>query len=110
MYYLGQQEIRFPNKDMFLMSMKIQRKCVLARSHFFNQGNQQTLYHLQGNNLRNSFKNHIEFSMMFTMKKTVALLAIAASVSTSASAFIPSSTGVATFGNAAAAKTLPVAR
>lgn len=48
--------------------------------------------------------------MMFTMKKTVALLAIAASVSTSASAFVPSSTGVATFGNAAAAKTLPVAR
>lgn len=39
----------------------------------------------------------------------VALLAIAASVSTSASAFVPSSTGVATFGSTAAAKTLPVA-
>lgn len=89
--------------------MKIQRKCVLARRTSAIKAINK-LFHLQGNTLRNSFNNHIEFSMMFTMKKTVALLAIAASVSTSASAFVPSSTGVATFGSTAAAKTLPVAR
>lgn len=38
------------------MSMKIQRKCVLARSHFCNQGNQQTLYHLQGKYLTKLFQ------------------------------------------------------
>jgi solute carrier family 35 protein E1 len=47
--------------------------------------------------------------MIFTMKKTVALLAIAATVSTSASAFVPGSASVATFTGSAAAKTLPVA-
>eukprot|EP00557_Chaetoceros_sp_GSL56_P009385 CAMPEP_0176488288 /NCGR_PEP_ID=MMETSP0200_2-20121128/6623_1 /TAXON_ID=947934 /ORGANISM="Chaetoceros sp., Strain GSL56" /LENGTH=387 /DNA_ID=CAMNT_0017885249 /DNA_START=284 /DNA_END=1447 /DNA_ORIENTATION=+ len=44
------------------------------------------------------------------MKKTVALLAIAATVSTSASAFVPGSSSIKTFsGSAAASKTLPVA-
>jgi solute carrier family 35 protein E1 len=47
--------------------------------------------------------------MIFTMKKTVAFLAIAATVSTSASAFVPGSASVATFSGSAAAKTLPVA-
>jgi hypothetical protein len=52
----------------------------------------------------------VQYKMIFTMKKTVALLAIAATVSTSASAFVPGSASVATFTGSAAAKTLPVAR
>ena len=50
--------------------------------------------------------------MVFTMKKTIALLAIAATVSTSASAFVPTSSkaNVATFNGNAATKSLPVAR
>lgn len=49
--------------------------------------------------------------MVFTMKKTIALLAIAATVSTSASAFVPTSSkaNVATFNGNAATKSLPVA-
>jgi len=48
---------------------------------------------------------------MVFLKKTIALVAIAATVSTSASAFVPSSskTGVKTFSGTATAKTLPVA-
>ncbi len=51
--------------------------------------------------------------VFLTMKKTIALLAIAATVSTSASAFVPSSSSVnvKTFnGNAAPTKSLPLAR
>ena len=44
------------------------------------------------------------------MKKTIALLAIAATASTSASAFVPSSTSAVKAFNGSANKSLPVAR
>lgn len=51
--------------------------------------------------------------MVFTMKKTIALVAIAATVSTSASAFVPTSStttaNVQAF-NGSANKSLPVVR
>jgi solute carrier family 35 protein E1 len=49
--------------------------------------------------------------MVFTLKKTIALLAIAATASTSASAFVPSSStaSLKTFSGTVASKSLPVA-